>query len=305
VGRAIVVVSLTIAVVAVAIAAFVDRGSFHRSSTVLKSDTVRQAVPDGAGVNGSTGTVPSDEDDTEAVADVPSEGRHSDANTARGRWLSDTRVLSDESTVSDETREGAREDTERSYLLMFEHLGLSAEERQALLALLVEIRIAGTWASDTRGRIISESERAERIARVIGRAKLQEFLALERNLSKYWETSSIGALLKGRGVALSDIQRDRLFKILVDAEDLYRAAPPDLDRNSIEYLEYLIADRDEYERHVLELAPSALSSRQVIYLFEQYQRMSNRRIASLAQQKQRRSDNPTEKLPLVFPPWID
>jgi hypothetical protein len=60
---------------------------------------------------------------------------------------------------------------------------------------------------------------------------------------------------------------------------------------------------DEYERLVLELAPSVLSTRQTGLLFDRYQALSYRRAAILEMQEESRAnDSADDDFPLGYPP---
>lgn len=58
-----------------------------------------------------------------------------------------------------------------------------------------------------------------------------------------------------------------------------------------------MARRSEFERHVIELAPSVLAPGQVVYLDEQYQYLSYKRTNDL----ERATNDPD--YPLMFPEW--
>ena len=204
----------------------------------------------------------------------------------------------DEATTRADIRKSATEEVQESYSLLLEDLTLTPEEREALVALLIELRIDGTWARgstwEIRGREIPERERHDRIAAVVGAQKLQEFLALEKNLNAYWETQQIARLLRRRGVPLAETQRTGMFEILADvnARYPYTRPPPELDVNSDEYIEHTLWQLDEFDRHVIELAPSVLSPTQVVHVFNAYEAMSRDRISSVETQKKRRDEDP-------------
>jgi hypothetical protein len=169
------------------------------------------------------------------------------------------------------------------------------------------MRVEGSWTS-FRGRIIlpgrtiDEDERSNRIATVIGDPKFRQFLALERNLPSYWEVGQIGSLLQQNGTSFADTQRDGLFKILVEVRDQYRTKLPfGIELNSIEAIEHDVAQRGEYERHVMELAPSVLAPKQVAYLDAQYQYLSYKRANDLERDRRGRAEDP--HFPLTVPVW--
>jgi hypothetical protein len=215
----------------------------------------------------------------------------------------DTLPLSE--SADEETRRFLRDaSTKRvqaTYSLLLEDLGLRPETKAALSSYLVEADMAGGWTDTSRGRKISEQERSGRIAAIIGQSKLQQFLALERNVLDYTEAYKIESLLQRNSVPIRAEQRAHLLKVLSDTREQLSASAVDLKLDSIDSLEKIIAGINEKERHVVELAPSVLSSKQVEVLFEQYQYQAEARNRALAKQKKTRSENPGDKLPLHFP----
>jgi hypothetical protein len=200
-------------------------------------------------------------------------------------------------TLEDEnaTHEWMRQDVTEVYSLVFEDLALTPQEEETLLSFLIDSHIDGTT--------MNEYERSNRIAAIIGDTKLQEFLALERNLAAYSDIRQIKFVLEQNGVPLADTQRRELFDIVLGLRAQYETMlrPSDAQPASIESLEYRLAQIGEYERHVMELAPSVLSSQQVVYLHEHYEYMSYQRDHALEFVKKRRVDNPDA--PLVYPIW--
>ena len=73
----------------------------------------------------------------------------------------------------------------------------------------------------------------------------------------------------------------------------------------MEALEYTLSQLDEYDRLVTELAPSALSTKQVEYMFEREQHYSYERASTLAWHKQRRADNSDDDVALGYFPKRD
>lgn len=199
--------------------------------------------------------------------------------------------LHDRDVVLERLTEDVTREVRATYSLLFEHLALTPREKDALFELLTEDELAGTWLDDKAplGKPMDEHERANRIAAIIGDAKLQEFLGLERNAPSYWEVGVLGVLLERNGVPLSDEQRDGLFNVLVEVRD--RVPPNPVGKiRSIESLERAVTQMDEYQRHVVELAPSVLSPEQVVYLHEQYEYMSYRRFQDVEAKRQQRAD---------------
>jgi hypothetical protein len=213
----------------------------------------------------------------------------------------------DEATARAEMRKNATQEVQEAYSLLLEDLVLTAREQEDLVALLIDMQMEGMWtwtqAGQIRGREVPQAERHDRIAAVIGEQKLQEFLALEKNVHAYWEAQQIARLLRRHGVPLAQEQRDGVFEILAEVHDRYpfTRPPAELDRSSDEYIELLLWQTDEFDRHVVELAPSVLSPAQVVHLFNEYEAMSRDRIASIEMQKKRRAGRPGEDVTWATP----
>jgi hypothetical protein len=202
-------------------------------------------------------------------------------------------------------REQAIRSVSEAYSLLFHDLELDSREKDDLSSLLVEDYIASTWTQYKRGETIDKEEQSRRIAAIIGDTELQQFRALEQNIRSYWEVQKIASLFERNGVPVTGTQTDELLTLLIETRNQNKPRPPsDAESRSIEYFEYKLSQMDEYQRHVMELAPSVLSPEQVVLLSEQYQHLSFQRSDALESQKQRRADHPTEDLPLAYPaPW--
>jgi hypothetical protein len=172
----------------------------------------------------------------------------------------------DEATVLAELRKHAIQDIQESYSLLLDELDLTPQEREDLVAVLVELEVESTWSGsadgvyEKRGRTIGPQERHERIAAVVGDRKLDDFLLLELNASEYYETYQIASLMRRKQVPLTEEQRDGVFDILVEVRDRYQTElPPEIDPRSIERVVHTIKQLDEHDRHVVELASSVLT----------------------------------------------
>jgi hypothetical protein len=205
----------------------------------------------------------------------------------------------DEAAERERDRKAALEDVVVGYLLLLEDLDLPKQDLKDLIALLAEMQTESAWTSYQRGRTmqrgrtISEQERWDRIAAVIGLEKLAQFLTLEQHGREYRETYQIALLLQRRGVPTTAAQRDKLFDILVEVHERYPITKPaDLDERSEEYIEEVLRQADDTDRHVIELAPSVLSPTQVAHLFEAYDYMSRERMDDVAMQKKWRIEHP-------------
>jgi hypothetical protein len=252
------------------------------------ADPIEAAQPQPIAAAGQQ-TRPDSGSNEEAVADEPS-GASINDGIRRQR-----RPEPDEATLRADMRKQATQDMRGSYSLLLEDLDVLPEQRQNLETLLIDMMVEGMWTAtrtfEIRGREIPLQERYERIAAVIGDQKLVEFLALEQNRYAYAETTQIARLLRRKDAPLTDTQRDGMFEILVDvhARYPYEEPPAELDRRSDEYIDELLRQTDDVDRHVIELATSVLSPAQVAYLFGAYDYMSRDRRSDVERQKKRKA----------------
>jgi hypothetical protein len=207
----------------------------------------------------------------------------------------------DEATYRERDRQEALREVLIGYTLLFEDLDLPEQEKKDLIALLVEMQTD----SYQSGRTISDQERSDRISAVIGPEKLEQFLALEKNGREYWETYQIALLLQRRGVPTTPTQRDGVFDILVEVHERYPFTnPAGLDQGSEEYIDEVLSQLDDTDRHVVELAPSVLSPTQVAHLFEAYDYMSRERVDDVEFVKKWRIQHPSEDVGWMYSgPW--
>lgn len=296
--RATFVLGLTSSAVALALVALVYSIGSHRSpsSTVEpRRGEAKQAQ--------QTSSIDAEVHNSTAVVEPPraSDGYQKPTVTEA---LSDTGFLDEDTRKM--VREGATRDVPKLYSLLLENLDLAPSEKDALLALLIEDRIASTTTPYSRGKDIDEQDRAKRIGDIIGERKLQQFLALERNLGSYAEVQYIEAVLQQNAIPITEAQRYRMLEILIDVQNQELTLPgADAERGSIEYLEYRLAEMDERQRLVLEQAASVLSAEQVRYMFERNQQLSYQRADALEAQQKARADESTEDLPLWYPARTD
>jgi hypothetical protein len=209
----------------------------------------------------------------------------------------------DEATQREQDRKLALNDVVIGYWLLLEDLDLPKQDALDLIALLADMQTEQAWTSYQRGRTIGEQERWDRISAVIGPEKLEQFLTLEQHAREYAETYQIALLLQRRGVPTTRAQRDQVFDMLIDvrAQYPYTSPPEELDRNSAEYIAYRLRQTDDFDRHVIERAPSVLSPTQVAYLFQAYDRMSRERIDAFEWQKKMRAARPDQDLGWITP----
>jgi hypothetical protein len=260
-------------------------------------------------------TLPIDTKLNESIAVVPL--RSSDGNQEQPETNKDQAGIivaysrdggiADESTTREIMREDATKDIRGVYGFLFEDLDLTPQEREILFALLIEDWIASTPTPYKRGETIDKEEQSRKIAAIIGDRKLEQFRELESNLGAYTEVQKIASLLQKNGVPLTDPQRGGLLKVVIGTLDRYQATPPpgDVEPGSIESLEHQLTQVAEYERHFMELVPSVLSARQVVYLDEKYQYLSYWRADAIERQRQARADGTrAENSPLSFPLWV-
>lgn len=208
----------------------------------------------------------------------------------------------DDKTVSQMVRDTQTREVASVYSLLIAQLSLTQIERQELLALLVDLRIARTFTVCRGGAKLAPQARSEMIAAIIGPAKLEKFLSLERGLPEYDEVAFVDCVLKNNNSLLTEAQKNALLQILIDiAGRKVTLLGADAAPESIEYLEYRLAEMDERERLFFEQAASELSAVQIEHLFEEYQRISYLRREALERQKRNRMDAEEEFLPLYYP----
>jgi hypothetical protein len=93
-----------------------------------------------------------------------------------------------------------------------------------------------------------------------------------------------------------------MFDILVDVHERYPFTKPAApDERSEEWIDEMLGQLDDTDRHVVELAPSVLSPTQVAYLFRAYDHMSRERIDLVEWQKNRKADRPDEDFGWMTP----
>lgn len=294
--------SSTIAVV-VALVALVDGTGSHRSTSTVepRRGEANQAQ--------QTSSVDTELNESTVVVAQRANDEYKDPKRGDDQKPMVTEGPRKYSSVEEATsRELVREEVTRYvqevYPLLISDLELTSSQQDVLLSLLIEAEIAATRTSYSSGKGMDEHERSNRIAAIIGDSKLQQFLALERYREEYAEIQKVRSMLQQKEVPLTDPQRDGLLEILVDVREQVETKPPaDMNHRSIEYLQYRLDQMDEYERLVMELAPSVLSAKQVGYLFERYQALSYARAYALEVQRKARADDPmNEDLPLWYPP---
>lgn len=270
-----------------------DFGS-HRSSSVDES-----ARTEAKGIEAAT-AVDEKPNDPPIEMTVPQLNDYGVAAGGESSGASDRPV--DEDPTRPFVKEQAIEDISTLYSRLLDDIDLTMKEKDALVALLVEDQIASTSTPYSQGKAIDRKGRNSRISAIIGDKKLRQFLAREADLGAYSEVERINTVLRQNGVPLTETQRDRLFELLADLGDrIETTLPSDVERNSIESLEYQLAAMNERERFVIEQAPSVLSSEQVVLLDQMYQYASYQRADALNRQKDQRATNPDEDVPISYP----
>lgn len=187
---------------------------------------------------------------------------------------------------------------------MFRQMELTETEQNDLTDFLVEVWVSKSRMENYNPQPIDEGDRQSGIAAIVGDEKLEQLLDMERDRAEYREAGRIGSLLRSNGVPLTATQQDRLLEILVEVRGSEEAvADPNAQPGTLEAIASKMATMDEYERLVLELAPSVLTNRQVELLFERYQALSYRRAHVLEMQKRSRAnDTEEDDIPLYYLP---
>ena len=202
----------------------------------------------------------------------------------------------------EQLRDDAEQWIPNTYSLMFNHLELTQSEKQDLSSLLAEFSAAGTYTACKEGIKIDPQNRSDMIEAIIGPTKLARFLSLEQHRYEYGEINFVDCVLNNNGSSLTDAQRDSLFEIIVEIAAREEKLPGSgAERESIEYLEYHLAELNERTRLFLERVGSELSAEQLGHLFNEYQRISYRQADSLERQKRARLDPNQEPLPWYYP----
>lgn len=229
------------------------------------------------------------EDDAKAQTGASTDRRYSPEEIAR---------------IRAEVREESIQRVGEIYPFIMKSLYLTKGQEEALMALLVEAEIARTRTAGSDGRGLDKDDFSNRIAGIIGESKQKEFLKLDSYRGEYAEALRVGSILAGQDVPLTETQRDGLLKILVDVRDQIAEMPlPALEPRSLAALEFRLDQMDDYERLVVELAPSVLTAEQVEHLFDRYQALSYQRAEALEAQREARANDPTKSnVPLWYPP---
>ncbi|HUQ10923.1 MAG TPA: hypothetical protein VM146_11460 [Steroidobacteraceae bacterium] len=185
-----------------------------------------------------------------------------------------------------------------SHGALIHDLHVSPRQRDALLAVLAELEDAQSISKTKSGRAVSRNERETRIASVLGTGLAAKFFELERRLPAYWELGQAAAALERGGAPLSETQREGLLAIFSDTQ--VSTGEPVRDPDPVNELARELGAKDEYERLVLELAPSVLGAKQTRLLFEQFESRSARRAESLLANRYHASEN-GEDTPVWYP----
>jgi len=297
---AMIAVSATSLAAAVAIVALVvDTDSPHSGSV---DDLIPDKLSPSLDVPSETTFV----EESAASFDPPQSIGHGENSAVTERVTDEDHTLSvkcdDEETVTKRMREREIREVNNVYSLPFDHLELAQSERNALLSLLVDLRVAQTHTPCKRGKKIDPQSRSDRIAAIIGHTKLEQFLLLEKNLQSYYEVAFVDCVLQKHDLPMTEAERNGVLRILIDIRERELALPgADAERGSIESLEYRLAEIDERDRLFFEQAASELSTEQVGYLFEEYQRNSYLRADALERQIRARADANADVLPLHYP----
>jgi hypothetical protein len=193
------------------------------------------------------------------------------------------------------------------YSLLLDDLELSMEEREAVLAFLIEERVTdmvNDWLSMNDPGFSPEktstTDRATGLADIVGDLRAQQFLEHEEHVQDYSEVYKVSSMLEVNEAPLSDLQLDQLLKIRIDVRSQH-SFEPQAERGSMEFVEQRLALIDEYERLVMELIPSILSTEQAELIFQRYQQVSYQRSSALELQQRRRSQDPDDDTPVWYP----
>lgn len=104
-----------------------------------------------------------------------------------------------------------------------------------------------------------------------------------------------------QGEPLRDDQVKGLLEILIETDDKIGGVNDSAEMTPIDRFEQHLENIDEYERLVIEMAPSVLSIKQVEIMFRQYQERSYQRAQVLENHKKAIAAG-EKNVPLWYPP---
>ena len=140
-----------------------------------------------------------------------SERTQGDSDGAQSFAKANGEPQSDRAADLKQLREMATEDVTEAYSLIFKHLALTETEQRRLGDFLIEVWMSSTYMGDYRPEPIPERDRRAGIAAIIGDAKLEQLLDLERYRSEYIEAARIAALLDSNNAPISEGRQDQLW----------------------------------------------------------------------------------------------
>lgn len=198
----------------------------------------------------------------------------------------------------EEARGSVRNNVLMNYWMLLDRLGLTQSEEEQLVELLTDDQVAKIH--ENRMTIDLDAQ-SERIAEIIGTAKMEEFRRLQKDIDAFGEVGALRADFARNGLHLTDMQARQLVDVVLAVQGQQQNVM-DAERSSIDYLKQRLAKIDEFERLLVEQAPSVLSPEQVQHMFENYQRNSYKRASALEMQIDARADNPDgEHMPVWYP----
>lgn len=164
------------------------------------------------------------------------------------------------------------ERTTATYDLLIDQIGLSPDERTALIEMLAndaaaEYMVAGQDGEYRPGREIDTEEQFGRIEALIGSAKAAQFRKRSENIGRYGLLADVSSALEARGTPVQDDQREGLLEILVSVHArLMEAERQEDDDDCEKIIERGLEYGDTMYRLILEQAPGVLDEDQVVAL---------------------------------------
>jgi hypothetical protein len=198
----------------------------------------------------------------------------------------------------------AQTETVNAYGQLVKDLKLSQEVEDSLLDVLTKIKAGEMSNRFQQGTPADPEDKARQVAKAIGGDKAREFFEREKQMPAYWELGQLSTLLSQNGAPLTEIQRAGLFDLLGSLMTEYTAGANGEEARGVEPLKQLekqLKRKDEYERHLLEQAPSVLTQKQVGLMFDQFEYRSEQRANAINIQERRRAEHPDEKVPIWSP----
>lgn len=271
--------------------------NFRRTSNTQDSSVNSEWHDESGAMDGANENVqPKDGLEMNVTADLASD-RSGDSGA-----VAQSRISPDQAQTL--AREAAEYEVEEAYSLLLEKLNLTEEQYAAIEAFLVKEALLSGRSSTSGPNPMNEEDRFGILQSILGPTKLKQFLKWEQYRNQFGEAQQFQALLEEQDAPMSSDQRDDFLDVLIAIQEKMGETSGSPDLAPIEHLEDQLDRIDEYERLVIEMAPSLLSAKQVDILFQQYQTRSYDRARVLENHKKAIAAGDEDE-PLWYPPRYD